>query len=326
MQAHFHFPQKSDCYLIPMHKDSGKQGNRVTTQWIANPTRLGNNVDKENHIARTEAEEKLIKELTAGGSRKLDRNHPLTKVLTLEGQLRSHGRYCKLFHDNSERDSMTDDPKLCLDLLVIHKFLVAKQFRYPVARKYITDWIEWRMTVKPHKIQLKDVWDEYCTCKAYWYGHDKNGLPILTIRPQFHNAKKHCPDKCGLFFTWISEEGTRIIEESGRGKCVAIFDATKITLKNVDLKAFKKITSVIVMYPEVLEYAVVLTSKTFAVLWKLASPFLDSNTKRKIKFLSSTRDLFQFVDREQVEMDLGGTSSFDFKEYLRINFDPSSTV
>lgn len=239
------------------------------------------------------------------------------KMLSLEQYLRSHDRYSKLFRENPERTMVTDDSALSLDLNLIHKFLAWKKYNYSAAQKSITNWIDWRLKEKPHKITLDEVWEEYVTGKAYWLGHDKNGLPVCIMRPNLHYPSKRDKEQCRRFVIWVAEEGSRLVRQCGQEHCAVIYDASKISMKNLDLSMFQTIFAIFNMYPDMMKYVLVLPTFTFWALWKIGKPLLDTTTKSKIQFINSTADLLDYISSDNLEQCFGGTLSFDFTEHVR---------
>lgn len=193
---------------------------------------------------------------------------------------------------------------------------MSKKFNFKAAQKSITDWIDWRLKEKPHKITLDEVWEEYATGKAYWWGHDKNDLPICILRPNFHDPTKRDWEQCRRFAIWVAEEGSRLMQQCGKTRCVVIYDASKVSVKNFDLAMFQVIVDIFNMYPEILEYALVIPTFAFWALWKIGSSLLDKRTKSKIQFVDSRDDLLKHIDSDELERVFGGSSSFDFFDHV----------
>jgi len=196
------------------------------------------------------------------------------------------------------------------------RYLRARDWNLEKAAKMLEDTLTWRIENDPDNITKDQVKGLMELGSFYRNGKDKEGRPILYIRPGAYNpyppeqrikyliyimetAIKHMPPGVERI-TWIldfSDYGNRV--NSPDGKVVA--RNSQHILQN--------------HYPERLGLLFVVNAPWFFwLLYTIVSPFLERKTKEKIRFISGSKEelrktLSEFIPLDQLEEKYGGTNT-----------------
>lgn|SRR5690606_31041493 len=91
------------------------------------------------------------------------------------------------------------DPGLILNQNCFMRFLIARDWDVSKAESMMKDWIKWRIEKKPHLITPSMIRNEVKCEKAYWCGRDKEGAPIVVVKPYNHFANERDYDEVSTY-------------------------------------------------------------------------------------------------------------------------------
>lgn len=166
--------------------------------------------------------------------------------------------------------------------------------------------IAWRNEFKPESIAAADVLMQGCTGKVYVHGVDREGRPIIVMRPGYENMPGHPDNMRNLVFTL-----ERACAESGDSKFCVLLDFSHYSIAKFPSLATSKATLSVLQdhYPERLGMAVIVNPpQLFSALYSAISPFVDPVTRAKIMFVKGEKQLHQQIDPAQISLSLGGTA------------------
>jgi hypothetical protein len=120
------------------------------------------------------------------------------------------------------------------------------------------------------------------------------------------------------FAYWTAEEGVRLAQKGNPdGKLVIIYDGQNVGISNLELAMFKDIIEMIQQFPERLLAAYLIKPNwSFSSLLAMVRPFLDPITASKIVTIRDYNELFQYVDKDQVQKEFGGSNDYDLNKAL----------
>lgn len=77
-------------------------------------------------------------------------------------------------------------------------------------------WIEWYESYKPDQISENEeiIRKIHTSGKYRFYGHDKNGCPILVIRMQFHIIGLATAEQNLRYLLYMIERGVKLAEQA----------------------------------------------------------------------------------------------------------------
>ncbi|CAG8677476.1 16405_t:CDS:2 [Funneliformis caledonium] len=216
-----------------------------------------------------------------------------------------------------ERDWTTD---ACLK-----RYLRAAKWNLTDAKKKIKDSLAWRREYKPSEIDPKLVEFEAVTGKQHLNGFDKDGRPILYLRPGLENTSPG-PDQL-RFIIFNFESAIKIMPDNVENIVIIVdFNFNNCSARNSPgLGVAKEFMNVLSSnYPERLGYSMIINAPWyFWGFFKLLSPFIDPVTKNKIKFVdiknpskvtqdSSWVNPSDFILENQLESEYGGSNLFEY--------------
>jgi len=152
------------------------------------------------------------------------------------------------------------------------------------SQKFLSQCVKWRAEFKPGEIKLKEISKELEACKAYFHTscRDKQGRPVLIVKPARHDTNAIEYDVAFRHVVFIMEKCAEILEGSGKTQYVILYDRSGSSLKNIDLEFVKKVTSLQDYYPELLKRVFILyPNAIYKMMFKLAKPFLTAETLKK---------------------------------------------
>lgn len=195
------------------------------------------------------------------------------------------------------------------------RFLIAKEFKIPVALNLWKDWVNWRVTTKPENIMPKDVPNEIETRKAIWFGKDKQSHPCLVVKISRTNPKVD-PQEMVKFGLYLLEKGIKEADVEGSGHIVGIIDLSGLSHKLISSKMtpiLKELIQIIQSYyPERLhKLYLVKPNWIFRLLFTILKPFIDPKTRSKITMVTSIEDLKKDFTGDNLLKEYGGVSNID---------------
>jgi hypothetical protein len=223
----------------------------------------------------------------------------------------------KLLNELSERLA-SDFPNDVKDKVALVRFLKARKWKLDKAESMFRNRMKWVQEYQPHKITEEDIKSVTDAGKAFFYGRDKLGRPILVIRAAKHrtNEGKHARELFFKYFVYLSELGQLLAPPPPHNQYLILYDRTDCSQKNFDTKAHIRMVSLGDYYPEMVGMACILYPNfLYYMLYNVAKAFIDPVTLSKIKVFSSnenemTKQLEEIVgSRSQMLPDMGGNSN-----------------
>lgn len=204
-----------------------------------------------------------------------------------------------------------------IDDKILHRFMVARENNLNKAFDMWNVWFKWRNTYHPDKISYDEIKSELETGKAYIHGEDKEGRPCIIIYPAKHFPSQTSFEDSMKYMVYMLEKITKISDEKGIEKIVAIVDRSNVGLSNIDYKMLGQ-SGIIQMlqdfYAERLHAVYVLhVNWIFRMVFKLISPFMNEKTTSKLKILSSVDELGNYFTKENLLIAHNGTSEYVYK-------------
>lgn len=174
--------------------------------------------------------------------------------------------------------------------------------------------MEWRRDFQPDLIPPDEVKIEAQTGKIILTGFDKDGRPILYMRPGRENTERS-PRQVRHLVWWL--ERAKDLMPPGQESLVIIVDYKSTTLRtNPSISVARKVLTILQQhYVETLGRALVVNLPTLLTFfYKGISPFLDPVTRDKMRF---NPDLLELIPAEHLDSSFGGEYDFeyDFESY-----------
>ncbi|CAN4116318.1 unnamed protein product [Withania somnifera] len=196
----------------------------------------------------------------------------------------------------------------------ISRYLVARSWNVKKAAKMLKATLKWRFDYKPEEIRWDDVASEAETGKIYRSNYtDKHGRPVLVMRPRCENTKSV---KGQIKYLVYCMENAVVNLPEDQEQMVWLIDFHGFNLSNISVKVTKETAHVLQEhYPERLGIAILYDApKIFEPFWKVAKPFLDPKTVRKVKFVysedpNSKKMMEELFDMSLMESAFGGDNT-----------------
>ncbi|KAG6840267.1 hypothetical protein C0991_007823 [Blastosporella zonata] len=186
----------------------------------------------------------------------------------------------------------------------------ASKWNFADAQKRIKATIEWRREFKPDLIPPEEVRIESETGKIIINGFDRDGRPIIYMRPGRENTEVSPRQLRHL--VWCLERAKDLMP-SGQESLVIIVDYKSTTLRtNPSISVARKVLHILQQhYVETLGRALVVNlPMLLSFFYKGISPFLDPVTRDKMRF---NPDLNELIPPEQLDADFGGEHRYEFE-------------
>jgi len=211
---------------------------------------------------------------------------------------------------------LEDDPYYPWELRFLDKpdtmprYMRAAKWKFEDAKKRIEKTMEWRREFKPDLIPPEEVKIESETGKIILDGFDKDGRPILYMRPGRENTQTSPRQLRHL--VWCLERAKDLMPP-GQESLVIIVDYKTTTLRtNPSISVARKVLTILQQhYVETLGRAIVVNlPPLLSFFYKGISPFLDPVTRDKMRF---NPDLLELIPKEHLDADFGGDYEYDFE-------------
>eukprot|EP00904_Undaria_pinnatifida_P011952 jgi/Undpi1/7888/HiC_scaffold_24.g10360.m1 len=230
----------------------------------------------------------------------------------------------------------TESFGLPLDDACLARYLRARSGNVEKAATMLSATLAWRKEFGLPEV-LKDEVDviakENSTGKVYVSGFDRQGRPIVVMRPRKENTHDH--DGNIKHIVYQMERARAILQRTSGGfdKVCIMIDYVGFSVRNASsMKTNMKTLSILQShYPETLGVAYLVSPPfVFRSFWKVIYPFIDNDTKGKFCFVpgSSKGDAAQAefaknFDLDQLEESFGGNykTKFDSALYMRAPMD-----
>ncbi|KAL0432720.1 UNVERIFIED_CONTAM: CRAL-TRIO domain-containing protein C23B6.04c [Sesamum latifolium] len=199
----------------------------------------------------------------------------------------------------------------------IARYLRARNWNVKKAVKMLKASLKWRLEFKPEEIRWDDVSMEAETGKIYRSNYkDKNGRPVLVMRPRCQNSKSI---KGQIKYLVYCMENAILNLPEDQEQMVWLIDFHGFSMSNISIKVTRETAHVLQEhYPERLGLAILYDApKIFEPFWMVAKPFLEPKTANKVKFVYSddpntNKIMDDLFDMELVESAFGGKDDADF--------------
>jgi len=216
----------------------------------------------------------------------------------------------------------------CSDSCLV-RYLRARDWDQERALTMLRETLKWRRVYKPHLITAEEVRSELQNeGKMYRNGKDKQGRPIIYMRPAKDNTGSKDKDLKVKYLVYLMEKATRSMDESvGVERSIWLIDYRgtsfyQVTAMNNAKLAREVLEIVQNHYPERLGAAYVINApRIFEIFWKMVSPFLTDVTKSKLNVLKEEDlpILNNLIDPHILEEGFGGKNSFKYNFELHWN-------
>ncbi|KAG5643291.1 hypothetical protein DXG03_001218 [Asterophora parasitica] len=186
----------------------------------------------------------------------------------------------------------------------------ASKWNYADAQKRIKATMEWRREFKPDLIPPEEVRIESETGKIIINGFDRDGRPIIYMRPGRENTETGPRQLRHL--VWCLERAKDLMPP-GQESLVIIVDYKSTTLRtNPSISVARKVLTILQQhYVETLGRALVVNLPILlSFFYKGISPFLDPVTRDKMRF---NPDLLELIPPSHLDADFGGDFNYEFE-------------
>jgi hypothetical protein len=195
--------------------------------------------------------------------------------------------------------------------------------------------IEWRKNFEIQKIHTEfaeTIKLENSTGKMYIRGFDKEGAPLIYMKPVKENTKDHVGNIKHLVYTMERAVACMDAKGDGNTKLSLVIDYEGYTLSHAPpMKTSTETLNILQNhYPERLKCAYCIRAPfVFYAFFKMVSPFIDPVTKKKISMIKNAElgtpacQLSQEIDAAVLESSVGGLDNRPFVSatYLAGRFD-----
>ncbi|KAH8094696.1 CRAL-TRIO domain-containing protein, partial [Cristinia sonorae] len=189
------------------------------------------------------------------------------------------------------------------------RYMRAAKWNFADAKKRIQGTLEWRREFKPELIPPDEVKIEDESGKILINGFDRDGRPIIYMRPGRQNTETSPRQLRHLVFVL---ERAKDLMPPGQESLVILIDYKTTTLRtNPSVATARKVLTILQHhYVETLGRGLVVNLPFILnFFYKGISPFLDPVTRDKIRF---NPDLNELIPKEQLDAELGGEYQYEF--------------
>ncbi|KAH6778202.1 Glycosyl hydrolase family protein [Perilla frutescens var. frutescens] len=204
----------------------------------------------------------------------------------------------------------------CTDA-AIARYLRARNWNVKKTVKMLKATLKWRLEYKPEDICWDDIAAEAETGKIYVANYkDKNGRPVLIMRPRCQNSKSI---KGQIQYLVYCMENAILDLPPDQEQMIWMIDFHGFNLSHISIKVTRETAHVLQEhFPERLGIAILYNPpKIFEPFWMVAKPFLEAKTANKVKFVyaddpNTNKVMNELFDMEVVESAFGGKDNSDF--------------
>ncbi|XP_047317524.1 phosphatidylinositol transfer protein 3-like [Impatiens glandulifera] len=200
------------------------------------------------------------------------------------------------------------------DDLMLRRFLRARDGDVEKATSMFVKYLSWRKSFVPNgSISASEVAKDLNQNKMFMQGFDKQGRPITVgLAGRHFHLKGGIEDYKRYVVYFLDKVISRM--PSGQEKFVFIGDLDGWGYANIDIRACLGALTVLQdFYPERLgKLFIVNAPYIFMMVWKMITPFIDNNTKKKIIFVEKKdikATLLEDIEENQLPDVYGGKLS-----------------
>ena len=205
------------------------------------------------------------------------------------------------------------------------RYLRARNFNAKKAARMLCDTLKWRRKEKPWSLTVEDVMDAARTGKLYANGQDRAGRPVFYMRTGIDVDTEWRVKLNHIVYTLECMSFT--LQEDMRDtpdNWIFLVDFKKQAKKKRfrwgDMRVAYNVVNILSNhFPDRVKNVVFFhASGGFRFLWKMISPFLSSETKKKFLFVRGEQEvqhalLSRLIDDEHLEEEYGGRLPYGFK-------------
>lgn len=192
----------------------------------------------------------------------------------------------------------------------VPRYMRASKWNFQDAQKRIKATLEWRRDFQPDLIPPDQVKIESETGKIIITGFDRDGRPIIYMRPGRENTETSPRQLRHL--VWCLERAKDLMPP-GQESLVIIVDYASTTLRtNPSISIARKVLNILQQhYVETLGRALIVNlPRLLSFFYRGISPFLDPVTRDKMRF---NPNLLELIPASQLDADFGGSYHFEFE-------------
>ncbi|KAF5323643.1 hypothetical protein D9758_017081 [Tetrapyrgos nigripes] len=191
----------------------------------------------------------------------------------------------------------------------IPRYMRAAKWKLNDGKKRVKGTIEWRREFKPELITPDEIKIEDEGGKIVINGFDKDGRPIIYMRPGRQNTATSPRQLRHL--VWCLERAKDLMPPNQQSLVIIVDYKTTTLRTNPSISVASKVLTILQQhYVETLGRAIVTNlPMLLSFFYKGISPFLDPVTRDKMRF---NPDLLELVPASQLEAEFGGEHDFEF--------------
>lgn len=192
--------------------------------------------------------------------------------------------------------------------------------------------IKWRAETQPEKISYDEVKPVLDLKTLYLNGHDRQGRPVVYVKPGAQNP--YPPELRLRALLFILETAVRIMPPNVE-QLVWILDFSEYSFRgtSAESKQVSKQSMELLQnhYPERLGLSLVVSPPWFfTVLFTIVSPFMNAVTRSKIHVVSGSgeklkKGLLVYIAEDQLEVQYGGTNPNGYSPPPGVQATPGAT-
>lgn len=219
--------------------------------------------------------------------------------------------------DNSETEfSMVVDPQY------IKRFYDARDGDLEKSYQMWENWIKWRISYKPLEINLSKIASDLSYGKSFIHGFDKEGRPCLLMFTGLHFPDKTTFENTYAMGVYWMERMMQILKTTHHKNMIVIVDQSDAGWSNIDYPILKHggiVTMLQDYYPERL-HKILILNMNFIIrqVLNFAKNFMSHKTSSRIEVLSSTKELKQYFNDDQILIQHGGKSTYKYQSPIQI--------
>lgn len=206
------------------------------------------------------------------------------------------------------------DPKAHNEAL--DRFLSAKAGNVKAAFEVWSKWYAWRKDYELDNLVASDVSTSLKAATAYFRGRDKQGYPLLFIRPAWHEPKDVDARELIRFGVFVGRVGMELASIYRVPHFSVIWDRENVSSHNRDPKIVKSAGGLLGLMSDC--YSVRLgpvfarqVNTVFWAIYKMFSGMIPSAARDKLVVLRSDKEFGKYIDDDQLLHSYGGNDMFD---------------
>ncbi|KAL1407835.1 hypothetical protein Q8F55_007271 [Vanrija albida] len=201
------------------------------------------------------------------------------------------------------------EARFLADPMVHARYMRAAKWHMADAKKRIKATLEWRREYRPDLIEPGEVEPENETGKIVLSGFDKQGRPLLIMRPGRQNTKES--PRMVRYTVWFLERCIDLMPP-GQEQLVIFLDYASISFsERTSMQMSRTVLHIMANhYVERLGRGIIVNAPWFfGAFFSAISPFIDPVSRDKVRF---NPDLDELIAADQLESDYGGQVNFKY--------------